>query len=152
MAPVPLPRSSPAPRSCPGCGHRPGSVVERWVLAEELATTWLLVDGGRVGGTVVVRRFCRACVPGGPVAEVACAVCADGPLLAGELATGAAGQVVEEWLVGQGWRSSGTPGDGVVLCPRCAPVAPTAADSPVTVSDPASGPDDADGDSEWTLW
>ena len=30
-----------------------------------LATTWLLVEGGRVGGTVVARRFCRACVPAG---------------------------------------------------------------------------------------
>lgn len=85
-------------------------------------------------------------------------MCADGPLLAGELATGAARQVVEEWLLGRGWRSDtmgGTAGDGVVLCPRCAPVAPVpsaAADSPVTVSDPASGRDDAGGDSEWTLW
>ena len=70
MAAVPLPRSSPAPRSCPGCGRRPGSVVERRVLADELVTTWLLVEGGPVGGTVVVRSFCRACVPGGPVAAL----------------------------------------------------------------------------------
>jgi hypothetical protein len=152
VAAGPLPRSSPAPRSCPGCGRRPGSVVQRRVLAEELATTWLLVEGSPVGGTVVVRSFCRACVPAGPVTEVACEVCADGPLLAGELATGTARPVVEEWLVGQGWRRRATAGDGVVLCPGCAPVASAAADSPDTVSDPASGRDDAGGNSEWALW
>ena len=141
VAAVPLPRSSPAPRSCPGCGHRPGSVVERRVLAEELATTWLLFVGGRVGGTVVVRSFCRACVPGGPVAEVACAVCADGTLPAGELATGATRRVVEEWLVGQGWRCSGTASVGVVLGLRCAPVALTDADSPVPALSPAPDPE-----------
>lgn len=154
MAAVPLPRSSPVPRSCPGCGRRPGSVVERRVLADELATTWLLVEGGLAGGAmVVVRSFCRACVPAGPVAEVACAMCADGPLLAGELATGAARQVVEEWLIGQGWCSSGTAGAGaaagvVVLCPRCAPVV----DSAVRVSSPAPDPDDAGGEGGWRLW
>jgi hypothetical protein len=113
------------------------------VLAEELATTWLFVEGGRAGDTVVVRWFCRACVPAGPVAELACAVCADGPLLAGELAIGTARQVVEEWLIGQGWRSRGPSGDGVVLCPRCAPVASTA---------PEPEPDDDGAAGGWRLW
>ena len=129
------------------------------MLAEELATTWLLVEGGLAGGTVLARRFCRACAPAGPVAEVACAVCADGPLLSGELATGAAREVLEGWLVGQGWRSDtaldtvgGTAGAGVVLCPRCAPVASAAAGVPVPVSDPAVDPDHVGGDGEWTLW
>jgi len=58
MAAVPLPRSSPALRSCPGCGRQPSSVMERRVLAEELATPWLLVEGGPTGATVVVRWFC----------------------------------------------------------------------------------------------
>lgn len=151
MAAVAFHRSSPAPRSCPGCGRRPGSVVERWVLADELATTWLLVEGGRVGETVVARRFCRACVLGGPVAEVACAVCADGPLLAGELATGTGRCRADAWLLGQGWRSD-TAAEGVVLCPRCVPVASGVAEVPVPVSDPVSDPDHAGGDGEWTLW
>ncbi len=117
------------------------------MLAQELATTWLLVEGGPDGATVVVGWFCRACVPAGPVAEVACAVCADGPLLAGELATGAARQMFEEWLVGQGWRSRGALVDGVVLCPRCAPV-PAAAPA----LSPAPDPDGAGGDGGWRLW
>lgn len=121
------------------------------MLADELATTWLLVEGGRVGETVVARRFCRACVSGGPVTEVACAVCADGPLLAGELATGTGRRRAGEWLVGQGWRSDtagGTVGEGVVLCPRCVPVASGVAEVPVPVSDPVSDPDHAGGDGE----
>ncbi len=130
------------------------------MLADELATTWLLVESGRAGETVVVRRFCRACVPAGPVAEVACAVCADGPLLAGELANGPGRRRADAWLVGQGWHSGdtaggtagGTVGDGVVLCPRCAPVASSAAAVPGSGSDPVSDPPDAGGDGEWTLW
>jgi hypothetical protein len=64
----------------------------------------------------VAARFCRACAPaGGPVDEVLCARCGDGPLLAGELtemdlqATAA----VDGWLVEHGWRLSGP------VCPDC---------------------------------
>lgn len=102
--------------------------AEGWVLRDELATTWLLLEPETVHGVaagVVTRRFCRTCAPSGLVTEVACAVCADGPLLAGELATAAGRGVVDAWLVGQGW-----PCDEVVLCPRCSPVAPPARPCP----------------------
>ena len=72
-----------------------------------------MVDA-RSGGPVA-RRFCRACIPPGPVDEVVCVRCGDGPLLSGELAgadtRGAA--VVQGWLAGAGWRLSGP------VCPDC---------------------------------
>ena len=86
------------------------------MLSQDLATTWLLVEGGRAGGTVVTRRFCQACVPAGPVAEVACAVCADGPLVAGALAgtDPVADSAVAGWLVAQGWVLH-----PALTCPAC---------------------------------
>jgi hypothetical protein len=67
-------------------------------------------------GGPVERRFCRACVPPGPVGEVACVRCGDGPLLAGDLAAAGdarATAAVQGWLVGAGWRLSGP------VCPAC---------------------------------
>lgn len=73
--------------------------------------TWLLAgpDGP------VEDHFCRGCTPGGAVADIACVRCGDGPLLTGELATGAdgAGAVVQGWLEGRGWQLSGP------VCPDC---------------------------------
>ena len=60
---------------------------------------WLLP--GQRGGEPVARRFCRGCVPAGPVAEIVCVRCGDGPLLAGAL-TAMDLQVaaaVDAWLV-----------------------------------------------------
>lgn len=73
--------------------------------------TWLLPgpDGP------VVSRFCRGCAPAGPVADLVCVRCGDGPLLAGALAAGdgAATAVVHGWLTAAGWRTSGP------VCPEC---------------------------------
>jgi hypothetical protein len=86
------------------------------VLAEELATRWLLVEGGPGGGEVVVRSFCRGCVPSGPVAEVVCGYCGDGPLLAGALAGAdpATDPAVAGWLTAEGWALH-----PAVMCPAC---------------------------------
>jgi len=57
-----------------------------------------------------------ACAPTGPVNDVACAACGDGPLLAGDLAVPdlAAAAAIDAWLEQTGWRSAGP------WCPTCA--------------------------------
>jgi hypothetical protein len=130
---------------------------------------------------VVARRYCRACAPSGPVTDVACVVCGDGPLLAGELAGVGAWGTVSAWLGEQGWRrGSGGVGDSdePLLCPRCAlvlavPAWPTTTTTTTTTApereqtplpEPAAFPGPAPelvegqaevgvGDEgEWTLW
>jgi hypothetical protein len=93
--------------SCSGCGRRGATAMAR----ADLDTLWLLPSPGGL----LERRFCRACVPPGPVGEVACMRCGDGPLLSGELAgadtSGAA--AVQGWLTVAGWRLVGP------VCPDC---------------------------------
>jgi hypothetical protein len=73
---------------------------------------WLLPDGD---DGPLARRFCRHCVPGGPVGEVACAYCGDGPLLSGALAAGpGADPAVGRWLAAEGWVL-----DPALTCPSC---------------------------------
>jgi hypothetical protein len=139
------------------------------VLRQELATVWLFFTDGPEAG-VVARRYCRACAPSGPVTDVACVVCGDGPLLAGELGSAGAWGTVSAWLGEQGWRrGSGEIGDSdeLLLCPRCAPVltvpawptttTTTATPEPASVAELASEPAaqtevGADDEGEWTLW
>ncbi len=61
------------------------------------------------------RRFCRGCAPSGPVADLACVRCGDGPLLTGTLAVGdlSAATVLRAWMTSTGWRLSGP------VCPDC---------------------------------
>jgi hypothetical protein len=56
------------------------------------------------------------CVPAGPVSEVVCAACGDGPLLAGPLAgvDPAADPAVAGWLGAEGWQL-----EPVLICPAC---------------------------------
>jgi hypothetical protein len=100
-------------------------------LAEELATSWLFLENGEV----VARSFCRGCAPVGPVADLACVSCGDGPLLAGALTEQSARAAVNTWLLGQGWQVAGAP-----RCPRCTPPP----SPPVTDGQPESG--------GWRLW
>jgi hypothetical protein len=92
---------------CSRCGQAPTNPVER----AEVAMTWLLAGPGGP----VARWFCRACVPPGPVDDVACVRCGDGPLLAGDLAAGdpSATAAVQGWLEGEGWQLAGP------VCPDC---------------------------------
>lgn len=85
---------------CPSCGRCAESTAEACALRVELATTWLIVEAG-VGAVVAVRSFCRACAPVGPVGDVACTVCADGPLLAGNSPV-----APPETLLTRGWMST----------------------------------------------
>lgn len=100
---------------CPECGRVAVTAGEAARLAADLGTTWLVADAG---GGLGVRRFCNGCAPSGPVADVSCAHCGDGPLLAGPLAVagGTLPGVVAAWLVARGWRV-----DPVPTCPACPP-------------------------------
>ena len=139
-------------QGCPRCGQQPGCEAEAWALRVELATTWL-VAVGHAG--VEVARFCRACAPRGPIGEVACAACADGPLLAGALTTGPARSVVEVWLDEHGWRRTAAAGlgEGALLCPECAVFAVGVSR---LVSDEVAALCEVvpahDGQGRWTLW
>ncbi|MDT7596730.1 MAG: hypothetical protein QOJ06_2276 [Pseudonocardiales bacterium] len=139
---------------CPSCGRCAESTAEACALRVELATTWLIVEAG-VGAVVAVRSFCRACAPVGPVGDVACTVCADGPLLAGKLASGTAGDVVDTWLDEHGWRlTAGAGGEaGALLCPGCARFA---AGTSRVVRDDATAWREVevphDGQGRWALW
>lgn len=101
---------SPDGGACPGCGARPSRVETAARLRAELAVRWLV----REAGELVARGFCRGCVPSGPVSEVVCAYCGDGPLLVGALADPSADPAVAGWLLAQGWAL-----DSVVTCPSC---------------------------------
>lgn len=76
---------------------------------------WLLPDAVGTEAVVEAPVVCRGCTPPSPVADVACARCGDGPLLAGDLAAGneAATVLVHDWLAGLGWGLSGP------VCPDC---------------------------------
>lgn len=102
-----------APIRCSGCGQAPVNPIER----AEVAMTWLLppTDAAETQDGPVERRFCRGCAPTGPVADLACVRCGDGPLLSGTLAGGdpSAATVLQAWMTTTGWRLSGP------VCPDC---------------------------------
>lgn len=81
--------------------------------------TWLLPGTEQAQGPLE-RRFCRGCAPTGPVADLACVRCGDGPLVAGDLAAGdlAAGDawaatMLQAWMTSTGWLLDGP------VCPDC---------------------------------
>ncbi|WP_298798313.1 hypothetical protein [uncultured Pseudonocardia sp.] len=104
--------STPPGAACPGCGQRPNSAEAAARLRAELTVRWLI----READGLVARGFCHECVPSGPVGEVVCGHCGDGPLLGGALA-GAdpfTDPVVAGWLATQGWALH-----PAVMCPAC---------------------------------
>ncbi len=109
--PRPHPSTSPG-GACPGCGQRPSSVETAARLRAELAVRWLV----REAGGLVTRGFCHGCVPSGPVSEVVCAYCGDGPLLGGALAgvDPVAEPAVAGWLAAAGWEL-----EPALICPAC---------------------------------
>ena len=103
-------------RACPGCGHEPRTREEATTQRADLAVTWLCADPHRPG-QLLTRQHCRRCQPHGPVLDLACAVCGDGPILAGDPATAAIDtdttpEPVQQWLAADGWQL--TP---ELLCP-----------------------------------
>jgi hypothetical protein len=104
--------SAPSGAACPGRGQRPSGIETAARLRAELAVRWLIAEAGGL----VARGFCHDCVPAGPVSEVTCAYCGDGPLLAGPLAgvDPVADPAVAGWLGAEGWQL-----EPVLICPAC---------------------------------
>ncbi|NLE82027.1 MAG: recombinase family protein [Rhodococcus sp.] len=103
-------------RACPSCGHEPATRSEAAHQRADLAVTWLYRDPA-VPGETIARHHCRSCQPEEPAVDVACTVCGDGPILAGELAAGtdindALPHPVQRWLTDAGWQTNPT-----LLCP-----------------------------------
>jgi hypothetical protein len=95
---------------CPSCGNAPTHPRERVRHRLDLAMTWLYPDPRRPG-RLLERRHCAACQPHDHVSGVECALCADGPMLAGGLAEHGTdhraepgADPVRAWLVTHGWR------------------------------------------------
>jgi len=121
VAPTPVP--SPAPevvpiqpvagersaRAYPSCGHEPVTREEAVQLRADLAVLWLHPDPDNPG-SVVQARHCRTCQPRGPVVDVKCTRCGDGPIITGVLAEDSAPDSVaylaRRWLVGAGWSTA----------------------------------------------
>ncbi|MFP5070963.1 hypothetical protein ACLFMI_15040 [Pseudonocardia nantongensis] len=111
----PAPHRPDEPLRCSSCARAATNPVER----AELATDWLVTtDTGPQR-----RRFCRDCVPAGPITDLTCIRCGDGPLLVGDLAhehdgdttdiTGDLPGTTRGWLTGAGWQLTGP------ICPDC---------------------------------
>ncbi|MDV6277952.1 helix-turn-helix domain-containing protein [Rhodococcus erythropolis] len=101
------------PRTCPNCGHEPTTRAEAAHQRADLTVTWLYRDPD-TPGDIVAGHHCRRCQPADPASDIACAVCGDGPILAGELAISAdhLPRPVQRWLTEAGWRTS-----PMLLCP-----------------------------------
>lgn len=95
------------PRACPDCGHEPTTRPETVHQRADLEIVWLHRDPGDPGA-IVSRRHCSRCQPAAAF-DVACAVCGEGPILAGTLAdeanTGRLPASVLRWLTTTGWRT-----------------------------------------------
>jgi hypothetical protein len=90
------------------CGHRPLSLRDLHRHRQDLLEPWLYLDPD-TPGEVVERHHCARCQPHESVSALACAVCGDGPLLAGELADQMRNErtppkPARRWLDQRGWR------------------------------------------------
>ncbi|WP_060715119.1 hypothetical protein [Pseudonocardia sp. HH130629-09] len=95
---------------CRRCGQPPADPHQQILMS----ALWL-VDGPQ-GPTQV--RYCRACPPTGPITDLTCLICGDGPLLVGDLAAAPDDTLpapTRAWLTTAGWRLDGP------LCPTCHP-------------------------------
>jgi DNA invertase Pin-like site-specific DNA recombinase len=101
---------------CPHCGNVPAESHAQLQQQQDLTISWLEPDPHRPD-TVVERRHCMACQPGGQIAPADCGLCDNGPILVGDLAA----ELIEldripapvrAWLLGHGWREH--PRHGVI--------------------------------------
>ncbi|WP_145986119.1 hypothetical protein [Pseudonocardia sp. EC080619-01] len=80
-----------------------------------MSAVWLVAGPG--GPTTAC--YCRSCPPAGPITDLTCLRCGDGPLLVGDLAADPDDAVPEParaWLTAAGWRLDEP------VCPRCRPI------------------------------
>ena len=96
-------------RACPSCGREPSTREEAMQLRADLAVLWLHPDSTHPK-SVVEARHCRTCQPHGPVVDVECARCGDGPIITGALAQdsapGSVAYPARRWLVAAGWATA----------------------------------------------
>ena len=82
--PAARPRARPAAGlahlACPACGREPATSGEALQQREDLAIVWLHLDGDHL----TEARHCVACQPHGPVIDVSCSCCGNGPLITGQ--------------------------------------------------------------------
>ncbi|WNF44415.1 recombinase family protein [Rhodococcus sp. SG20037] len=96
-------------RICPSCGYEPSTRAEAAHQRGDLAVIWLHphTDNPPDPGAVLARSHCHQCEPGPPAVDVACTVCGDGPILAGDFArtarSGTLPELVQQWLTASGW-------------------------------------------------
>ncbi len=98
------------PLARPTCGREPATRHEALQQREDLAIAWLHVDGDRV----TEARHCVVCQPHGPVIDVSCSCCGNGPLITGqppELGDRLAAPALD-WMHSRGWQLQPQP-----LCP-----------------------------------
>ncbi len=106
--------------TCSGCGC-PGADRAGVADLEIVWLTWAQ-GSGRTPERLVAARYCRGCAPTGPLAEVICAACGDGPILSGALAEAGdlvSAAAIDAWLAAGGWRVSWA-GRAGPWCPSCA--------------------------------
>ncbi|QXU51794.1 recombinase family protein [Rhodococcus sp. LW-XY12] len=110
----PAPPRKTTSRACPSCGHEPATRSEAAHQRADLAVTWLYLDP-EDPDTIITRHHCRSCQPDDKAVDVACTICGDGPILAGEPGAGAEDGVpepIQRWLTEAGWQTTPT-----LLCP-----------------------------------
>lgn len=96
---------------CDQCGQAPADPMQQILMS----AVWLVP--GPAGPTTAC--YCRACPPAGPITDLTCLRCGDGPLLVGDLAADPAGPddalpaAAQQWLTAAGWRLDGP------VCPDC---------------------------------
>lgn len=106
------------PTACPTCAHIPTAAAEAAEQRRDLRVVWLVETPGQPGH-LAVSRFCAECQPRGVVFPIVCRVCADGPMITGQLAEQAVAAelptVVADALAARGWRPA-RDGHGWVCC------------------------------------
>jgi hypothetical protein len=104
------PAAARAALACPTCGREPATRGEALQQREDLVIVWLHLDGDHL----TEARHCVACQPHGPVIDVSCSCCGNGPLITGqppELGDQLAAPALD-WLHANGWQLHPQP-----LCP-----------------------------------
>ncbi len=104
------PRCCAGPPGLPDLRREPATRHEAVQQREDLAIVWLHLDGDRV----TEARHCVVCQPHGPVIDVSCSCCGNGPLITGqppELGARLAAPALD-WMHSRGWQLHPQP-----LCP-----------------------------------
>jgi hypothetical protein len=96
------PRCRAGPLTCPARGREPATRHQALQQREDLANVWLHLDGDRV----TEARHCVARQPPGPVIDVSCYCCGNGPLITGQPPEpgGRPAPPVPDWMHSRGWQ------------------------------------------------